>query len=58
MFYVVLLVVEKFAELLNKHIDEDWAKNLSSLASLSKLADNASFQKKFMAIKLKNKIAA
>jgi starch phosphorylase len=45
------------SELLNKHIDEDWAKNLSSLASLSKLADNASFQKKFMAIKLKNKIA-
>ena len=45
------------SDLLTKHIDDDWAKNLNSLTSLSKLADNASFQKKFMSIKLKNKIA-
>jgi len=45
------------SELLNKHVADDWAKNLNSLTSLSKLADNASFQKKFMAIKHKNKIA-
>jgi len=45
------------SELLTKHIDDDWAKNLNSLTSLSALADNASFQKKFMSIKLKNKIA-
>jgi starch phosphorylase len=45
------------SELLTKHIDDDWAKHLNSLTSLSALADNASFQKKFMSIKLKNKIA-
>jgi starch phosphorylase len=45
------------SELLSKHVDDDWAKNLSSLTSLSKLADNASFQKKFMSIKHQNKIA-
>jgi starch phosphorylase len=45
------------SDLLTKHIDDDWAKNLNSLTSLSTLADNASFQKKFMSIKLKNKIA-
>jgi len=45
------------SELLTKHIDDDWAKNLNSLTSLSELADNANFQKKFMSIKLKNKIA-
>lgn len=45
------------SELLSKNIDDDWAKNLNSLTSLSKLADNANFQKKFMAIKLKNKVA-
>lgn len=45
------------AELLNKTINGDWAKNLNSLKQLSTLADNTSFQNKFMAIKLKNKIA-
>jgi starch phosphorylase len=45
------------SELLSKHVDDDWAKNLNSLTSLSTLADNANFQKKFMAIKHKNKIA-
>ncbi len=45
------------SELLTKHIDDDWAKNLNSLTSLAELADNATFQKKFMSIKLKNKIA-
>jgi len=45
--------------LLDKNITlakgESWAKNLNSLTQLSELADNASFQKKFMAIKHKNK---
>ena len=45
------------SELLSKHVDDDWAKNLNSLSSLSTLADNASFQKKFMAIKHQNKVA-
>jgi starch phosphorylase len=45
------------SELLTKHIDDDWAKNLTSLTSLSKLADNSNFQNKFMSIKHKNKIA-
>jgi starch phosphorylase len=45
------------SELLTKHVDDDWAKNLNSLTSLSALADNANFQKKFMSIKLENKIA-
>jgi starch phosphorylase len=44
------------SELLNKHIDDDWAKNLNSLSALSTLADNANFQKKFMTIKHKNKV--
>jgi len=42
--------------LLNKTIDEDWAKNLDSLKVLSTLANNANFQKKFMDIKHKNKV--
>ncbi|PCI60296.1 MAG: glycogen phosphorylase [Gammaproteobacteria bacterium] len=45
------------ANLLNKNIDDDWAKNLNSLTVLSELADKASFQKQFMAIKHKNKVA-
>jgi len=43
------------SELLNKNIDDDWAKNLHSLTALSPLANNANFQKKFMNIKHKNK---
>ena len=45
------------AELLDKTIDGDWAKDLNSLNELEKFADNAAFQKKFMAIKHQNKIA-
>jgi glycogen phosphorylase len=49
------------SDLLNKNIaldnGNDWAKNLDSLTALSSFADNASFQKKFMAIKHKNKQA-
>jgi len=45
------------SDLLTKHVSENWAKDLNSLSQLAELADNASFQKKFMAIKLKNKIA-
>ena len=50
------------ANLLNKTfikqgITDDWAKNLDSLTALADLADNANFQKQFMAIKQQNKIA-
>jgi len=49
------------SQLLNKHIasdkDNDWAKNLNSLTQLSELAEKASFQKQFMSIKHKNKVA-
>ncbi len=45
------------AELLDKTIDGDWAKDLNSLSELAKFADDATFQKKFMAIKHQNKIA-
>jgi starch phosphorylase len=40
-----------------KEISDDWAKNLDSLTALADLADNASFQKQFMAVKQQNKIA-
>jgi starch phosphorylase len=45
------------SELLTKHVDDDWAKNLNSLSSLATLADNANFQEKFMEIKHENKVA-
>lgn len=45
------------ASLLDKNIDCDWAKNLDALKVLAPLADNASFQRKFMTIKRKNKQA-
>ncbi|MGL1956096.1 MAG: glycogen/starch/alpha-glucan phosphorylase [Colwellia sp.] len=45
------------SDLLNKTIDDDWAKNLFSLKKLVDFADNADFQQKFMAIKHQNKIA-
>ncbi len=45
------------ADLLDSTIDGDWAKDLNSLSELEKFADNAAFQKKFMAIKHQNKIA-
>jgi starch phosphorylase len=45
------------SELLDNHIDSDWAKDLHSLKQLTSLADNVNFQKKFMNIKRQNKIA-
>ena len=45
------------SKLLSKTIKDDWAKDLHSLKQLTLLADNAAFQKKFMDIKLQNKIA-
>lgn len=45
------------AELLDNTIDGDWAKDLNSLSELANFADDATFQKKFMAIKHQNKIA-
>ena len=48
------------ADLLNKHIkvnkNQDWAKNLNLLTSLTKMADDVSFQQQFMAIKHQNKV--
>lgn len=45
------------AELLDKTVDHDWAKELDSLTALKAHADKPAFQKKFMAIKHANKIA-
>ncbi len=45
------------ANLLDKSIEGDWAKELTSLAGLADVANNAAFQKKFMTIKHKNKQA-
>jgi len=47
----------RLSDLLNKNVSQDWAKNLDSLKQLSDMANNASFQKKFMAIKHENKVA-
>ncbi len=44
------------AELINKHVEGDWAKSLSLLTQLSKFADDPVFQEQFMQIKHKNKI--
>ena len=45
------------SELLSQHVKQDWAKELTSLIQLEKLADNEDFQQKFMAIKHQNKVA-
>jgi len=45
------------SNLLTKTIKEDWAKDLNSLKQLEGFADKAAFQKKFMDIKLQNKIS-
>jgi starch phosphorylase len=46
----------KLSALLDKHISDDWARNLSSLQQLASLADNPQFQQQFMAIKRENKV--
>ncbi len=43
------------ADLLDKNISGDWAKELTSLSALAAQADDAKFQQEFMAIKRKNK---
>ncbi len=43
------------AELINEHLDGDWAADLESLSELNKLAGNKTFQKRFMAVKKQNK---
>ena len=45
------------ANLLDKTIDGDWAKNLNMLSELAALAENSEFQAEFMSIKQQNKIA-
>ncbi|NVJ51944.1 MAG: glycogen/starch/alpha-glucan phosphorylase [Gammaproteobacteria bacterium] len=45
----------KLSELLDQHIVGDWALDLTQLAQLKSLADDASFQQKFMAVKRHNK---
>jgi len=44
-------------ELINSKIGDGWANDLDQLKKLEKFADNASFQKQYMAIKRKNKEA-
>ncbi|NMP29996.1 glycogen/starch/alpha-glucan phosphorylase [Thalassotalea sp. M1531] len=46
----------ELSKLISKHVKKDWAKDLDSLKSLEKLADDAKFQKEFMAIKRNNKV--
>ena len=46
----------ELSALLDTKVKSDWAKNLSSLAEVSKFADDESFQQKFMAIKHNNKV--
>lgn len=45
------------SELINEKVGDDWPKNLDQLLDLSKLADDAKFQKRFMEIKRANKQA-
>ncbi len=45
------------SKLIDSKIDNDWPRHLSKLDGLSKFADNAKFQKEFMAIKRANKVA-
>lgn len=45
------------SELITEKVGGDWPKHLDQLQDLSKLADDAAFQKKFMAIKRANKQA-
>ncbi|WP_286262841.1 glycogen/starch/alpha-glucan phosphorylase [Thalassotalea atypica] len=46
----------KLSKLLDKHVNEDWAKDLNNLSQLVALADTPKFQKEFMAIKRENKV--
>ncbi len=45
------------SNLISEKIGDGWPKDLDKLQKISKLADNAAFQKKFMAIKRENKQA-
>lgn len=45
------------SDLISEKIGSDWPKDLDKLQDIAKLADNAAFQKKFMAIKRANKQA-
>ena len=45
------------SELITEKVGSDWPKNLNKLQDLAKLADDAAFQKRFMAIKRANKQA-
>jgi len=47
----------ELAELINSKIGDDWANDLDKLQKLEKFADNAAFQKEYMAIKHRNKEA-
>lgn len=45
------------SDLITEKVGDTWPKDLDKLQEISKLADNAAFQKKFMAIKRENKQA-
>ncbi|MFD2167926.1 glycogen/starch/alpha-glucan phosphorylase [Thalassotalea euphylliae] len=46
----------ELSSLISQHVKEDWAKDLDSLSQLANLAEDADFQKAFMAIKRNNKV--
>ena len=47
----------ELTQLINSKIGDDWVNHLDKLKKLEKFADNASFQKEYMAIKRRNKEA-
>jgi len=47
----------ELAALADKHCDREWPRDLGLLAKLGEKADDAAFQKEFMAIKRRNKVA-
>jgi starch phosphorylase len=47
----------ELSKLISSKVGDDWPKNLDKLQAISKFADDAKFQKEFMAIKRANKVA-
>ena len=45
------------SELISEKVGDDWPKDLDKLQKIADFADNAAFQKKFMAMKRANKVA-
>lgn len=47
----------ELSQLIDEKVGDDWPKHLNKLESISKFADDAKFQKRFMEIKRANKVA-